>query len=109
MREIKFRAWNDTLKVLYTPEMNEREKNLWSLPRMMGGVMILHPDVKVMQYTGLKDRTGKDIYEGDILESEDQDEPFVIYWHEGLAQFVNVHMINKSKIIGNLYENPELL
>lgn len=73
-------------------------------------------DFEIMQYIGLKDKNGKEIYEGDILsfgiyENEDRRlvvkfekleiDDFVIYGYDGQFEY--------GEIIGNIYENPELI
>ncbi|HHT7042063.1 hypothetical protein B4087_1129 [Bacillus cereus] len=123
MRGIKFRAWD-----------GDRMQTVLTLGLYEGFVSTnkLHSDVedfKLMQYTGLKDKNGKKIFEGDILDlSLDDDSVLrceIVYqapsfcrkWHnantirlrqreiEPLAW--NTHIV--YEVIGNIYENPELL
>lgn len=102
-REIKFRAWAIKAKTMHPVWMKLDDEE---------GRYIL------MQYTGLKDRDGKEIYEGDILKGEGE-----VVWFELSASFrVNPSRENNDicftnsfaniddcEIIGNVYENPELL
>lgn len=75
--------------------------------------------LELMQYTGLKDSNGKEIYEGDIS-LDWRDKPVVVEWNDELGScgccgwdefqgcgFVNVYQ--GMEVIGNIYENPELL
>jgi len=60
-----------------------------------------------MQYTGLKDKNGKEIYEGDHFGEPNYPVEFEdgAFWHEGELLRDNVH----NEIKGNIHENPELL
>ena len=111
MREIRFRAWDGkkmlmncviyhglVYKVLEdTPDTNDL--SLW----------IDTPDYPLMQFTGLKDESGIEIYEDDII--------FLNYNRLGMrkVEFLNGAFnvsglcISKCKVIGNIHENPELL
>ena len=132
MREIKFRVWDNFRKkfakqittfkfdrcgninlVVYldrankTKEITEQEK-------------IYTNDFELMQYTGVKDKNGKEIYEGDIVKIDD--EVYEIKWvGAGLSAVKGERRFDWWKfakidggsyipeIIGNVYENPELL
>lgn len=64
-REIKFRLYNDKFKIMYSPDTEI--KHLWSIKQSTNGIIKPDEDEILMQYTGLQDKNGKDIYEGDIL------------------------------------------
>ena len=76
--------------------------------------------VKIMQYTGLKNKNGTEIYENDIVRCNDQQGAVVVWKRYGfiLDFFNNVKNIpslwynvesSEIEVIGNIYENPELI
>lgn len=114
MREIKFRGWDVGFK-----EMESWESLLTSdvLPEVLQGVF---PNLKLMQYTGLKDKNGVEIYEGDIIEQQHYFKNYDGTLDEFFKQKKVVGDIRKAifglydvleniTVIGNRYENPELL
>ena len=128
MREIRFRAWDDKSKKMWTPEVicfmkdGKAKAGLVMTPAQAkkGQHEGWFYDNPLMQYTGLHDKNGKEIYEGDIVACTG--EKYIVSWHNQLASWylkpVNYdgwHGISKSdmslmyEIIGNLWENPELL
>lgn len=121
MREIKFRAWDDVEKRMYYGNTEQFDDML--------GFRFQHFETDkpvYMQYTGLKDKNGKEIYEGDII-STDLDRPFNIVVFRNGAFMFQCHDNGKDyydymfsvdeesdrweygEVIGNIYENPELL
>ena len=132
MRDIKFRAWLDEDERMLKPT------SIWDFGGDYAGASIDgiyltyqgYPDGKIplMQYTGLKDKAGVEIYEGDIV-LQDGEEIIVSYgiqevdafegmgWNlwsfyddDGNGYKANgVRLKSEIEVIGNLYENPELI
>ncbi len=123
MREIKFRAWDKEKKDMYYSDfrLDWNGKVFWWKSEV-GYEDWRHSDVVVlMQYTGLKDKSGKEIYEGDIVENGDY--IGAVVWVNGEGRFilqsftdgsgamikgVKTYSPIEGEIIGNIYENPEL-
>ena len=133
MREIMFRAW-DGSKMHY-PETNYAyllqwtRAGGWELWWKWGGEEKIITDNPLMQYTGLHDKNGKEIWEGDIVSMEfwnpitktyelpSHYRHVVIEWsndrftgtnHKGLVRTMDTIRI-RGAVIGNVWENPELL
>lgn len=120
-REIKFRAWDLKQKAFINgfnmigfstgqgaPNKKlQRFSDYWDLD-----------NIKLMQYTGLKDKNGKEIYEGDILKERTFKYPLVVTWSKEECGFMAVstkteqeYSVNSwaFEIIGNICENTELI
>ena len=109
MREIKFRVWNTTSKEMTIPFQLGSQMSM-EIYTMLGDI--------IMQYTGLHDKNGKEIYEGDIWESGFKE---LIEWNDecsGYAPFTvpgeggyewECQDPKDGIVIGNVFENPELL
>ncbi len=120
MREIKFRAWSRIFKQIIEVDSIDFIKGYIyyteSDDRMERFVL---KDCDLLQYTGLEDKNGKEIYEGDIINYKGV--RFVIKFKEGrfygwnnkLTQIGILSPIFEkmyaSKLIGNIYENGNLL
>ena len=112
MREIKFRAW-DGETMLY---MNDGEHIADFFNHIHIKENIFGKDVTYEQYTGLKDKNGKEIYEGDVITGWTMAKEIVSY-DERNARFLPVWLQlwnddirdAKTEILGNIYENPELV
>ena len=113
MREIKFRAWDAERKAMLTTD----DAPGWVWDCVSG---IEH--APVMQFTGLQDKSGKEIYEGDVILADKNGLVYFVEWsrnRNGWAfddhrrtpdDFVGSGIgENELEVIGNIYENPELL
>lgn len=139
MRPIKFRAWDKEKKEWYKPTHEAYKGQLFELFVSFAGSLASHtmngmtdesvfPDCfELMQFTGLTDKNGKEIYEGDVVKFQMTrtklvDHPVMtaftdetaiyqgaVKWGEfGWRPFVD-GKVEECEIIGNLYENPELI
>ena len=133
MREIKFRAWDIEKNKMITGKeeglmifllMDEccvirplikQEDDDWFLKGDFGGKYIL------MQYSGMKDKNGKEIFEGDIVIHHYFHETGTVIWQQNQSRYALEYLSDKNtqelfpidtamfEILGNIYQNPELL
>jgi len=135
-RQIKFRAWSPRYSKMYRvanlsyivdQDYEEPERDIGDLVQSIDVVTYRidkvgtfeSAELVLMQYTGLKDKNGVEIYEGDILGY--QDKKYKVIWSHGGFGIINIlneldyasfHILNLNemqyKVIGNIYSNPEL-
>ncbi len=131
MREIKFRAWFKPLKRMFmvVKELRfVRKGNIVIITNHTGGTS--PNSYELMQFTGLKDKNGKEIFEGDIvivIANVEKRFPktncFIEYNEDNTSYYISNIYAGKGddrgycqplwrcevEVIGNIYENPELL
>lgn len=120
----KFRAYDSgSLSRMYQPdEVMVGNGNIWIIDEdSVAGEWIVNNDIHLMQSTGLKDKNGKEIFEGDILKSNKyitsvfyERGAYCVRFRRTTNTTVTMNVISfiekyKTEVIGNIYENPELL
>ena len=127
MREIKFRAWHESEKEMI-PNCNQGfEGDVFNWKHQ-------GQPIQIMQFTGLQDKSGVDIYEGDIVHIGDTGQVWSVEYDDQEACFVVFNQLNSNRrfntdftdpecpivricegvefkpgVIGNIHQNPELL
>lgn len=115
MRQIKFRAWDKEIKEIV--DIDKIDFNLGYAFYVDDKEEVQRvPLEDLMQFTGLTDKNGKEIYEGDIVEvkysdGSGYDNPVEVSFENG-SFWAGMGYLNDIKIIevvGNIFQNPELL
>jgi len=126
-RELKFRAWHIELKEMLWWDIMWGNHNygdgyigmvpwgkLQTTHLHRDNMILVDPfDCEIMQFTGLKDKNGREIYEGDII----NDDGIIMFIEFVQGAFCKcndngnwiIHSCDKIEVIGNIYENSELL
>lgn len=125
MREIKFRAWlKEESRMAEVSDISfiGEEIDVYGEEGCLEGWWGLNY-IELMQYTGLKDKNGVEIYEGDIVEYKDFSGGLLLFKEQPKSKgVVKINLAKgiylkgmgtfegqKVEVIGNIYENPELL
>jgi len=112
-REIKFRAWDGVDYI----------SNPFTLHDLQSKKIQFTKDAVILQYIDIKDKNGVEVYEGDIIRAKmflgDEEEPYEnvsigkVVFDCGAFQLsaddLNVDYYHDIEVIGNIYENPDLL
>jgi uncharacterized phage protein (TIGR01671 family) len=108
MREIKFRAWVEDGEERYMITQGEPDVETLFLFMFHYATEMTYKKITLMQYTGLHDKKGKEVYEKDILKPQYGG---LLYVVPDLFEFGQFWAANADtvEVIGNIYENPELL
>jgi len=133
-RIIKFRAWDKENHNMYNVEAILFDDKHTNMIRVGENVLLSFDDIELMQFTGLHDKNGKEIFEGDLISFTEVDEDsclgreetntVVVKWIDEIAQYracfssgrrtelhfvVKLPTVQDCEVIGNIYENPELI
>ncbi len=105
-RILKFRGWDEDRKKMWSPQDISAHRSCWPWLGLY--------DLPLMQFTGLTDKDGVEIYEGDIVHVCNSSVTEPVERHEGGMWMLNNSALISGihfpcEIIGNIYENPELL
>lgn len=137
MREIKFRAWDEGNKVMHHEfqfiksgeeghdwiVFTSDKQTLKEKPHHPLENPYFQQQFKIMQFTGLRDRFGTEIYEGDVVKflgyevrlgkQIRPERRFVVDGNDWIASLIRTSSVvecnGSAEVIGNLYENPELV
>lgn len=125
-REIKFRAWDEIHKIMHNDFQfikSGNEGNDWIVFTSDRQTLndfphpfedpYLQKQLKIMQFTGLLDKNGKEIYEGDIVkwihkygDFEPTEQISTVKYEQYADGWIGYEVFNDAEVIGNIYQNP---
>ena len=119
MRELSFRIWDKKEKTMFLSPIEIEHLGSWFDAHLPGAIADTGNKI-VMQYTGLKDKNGKKIFEGDITKHLKHNTTVVWQWAEYYNCFFGVELYGTQRfyfaidsvsleLIGNIHDNPELV
>jgi len=126
MRKIKFRAWDkrnntmcEVIELIHNGKYVKVHNKKLGVDKRGLIDTIFAKDFELMQFTGLLDKNKKEIFEGDVVTWDEFTKNFPVIWNETEANFeikktnstqkLNSNEAKNIKVIGNIYENPELI
>lgn len=130
MKETKFKAWDKYQKTWVSADIAIDYLGKVSITNLQSSIRQVE-DIEVVWWTGLKDKNGEEIYEGDIVNAGawglvgyyDED-IYIVEFDEGafrgfrreyfkkkdrFSMSLPLYKLESKEVIGNIYENPELL
>jgi len=116
MRPIKFRAWDKHGNLMLPDPTLYDSKNFKGCALGINKMLdfATSAGLILMQFTGLHDKHGKEIWEGDVVKTSNN--VWVVEWHvprflavQRRGEFSPLQSLREMEVLGNIYEHPELL